>query len=102
MRMYETALHGMMLLCDKAARDLHGQIFEPDREAVYYDSTADAIDKIHYYLNHEQERVEIARNGFNRAWKDYNWDSVFLRFLDWASSLKSKIDSGSNTKGEHR
>jgi hypothetical protein len=101
MRMYETALHGMMLLCDKAARNLHEQIFEPDREAVYYDSTADAIDKIHYYLAHEQERLEIARNGFNRAWKDYNWESVLLRLLDWASSLKSNTESSSNSKSGH-
>lgn len=89
MRMYEVPLHGMMLLCDTAARGLHGQIFEPDREAVYYDTIEDAIEKAEYYLAHENERIEIARRGFERAWKDYNWETVFHRFLNWASGLRS-------------
>lgn len=88
MRMYEIPLHGAMLLCDRAAQGLHAQVFEPDHEAVYYDTIEDAIDKAEYYLAHEHERIEIARRGFERAWKDYEWEKVFLRFLDWAGSLK--------------
>jgi spore maturation protein CgeB len=93
MRMYETPLHGMMLLCDQAARGLHAQIFEPDREAVYYDTIEDAIEKAEYYLAHEDERIEIARGGFERAWKDYNWEKVFARFLDWAAGIKDTAGS---------
>src|SRR5262249_1934483 len=52
MRMYEVPAHGMMLLCDKAGLDAHERIFEPDKEAVFYDSMKDAIDKIEYYLEH--------------------------------------------------
>ena len=89
MRMYEVPLHGAMLLCDKAARNLHAQIFEPDHEAVYYDDIKDAIDKAEYYLAHEEERAEIARRGFERAWKDYHWETVFSRFLGWCANLKS-------------
>lgn len=89
MRMYEIPLHGVMLLCDRAARGLHAQVFEPDREAVYYDTIEDAIDKAEYYLAHEDERVQIARRGFERAWRDYSWEKVFAEFLDWAVTIKS-------------
>lgn len=93
MRMYEVPLHGMMLLCDKAARGLHARVFEPDREAVYYDSIEDAIDKAEYYLAHDNERMEIAQRGFERAWRDYEWEKVFARFLDWAAGLKKVVES---------
>ena len=88
MRMYETTLHGMMLLCDKGGRNAHATIFEPDREAVFYDSLPDAIDKAEYYLAHPNECIDIAWNGFRRAHRDYNWERNFTAFLTWASSLK--------------
>jgi len=87
MRMYEVPAHGMMLLCDKAGLNAHERIFEPDTEAVYYDSTADAIEKAEYYLNHDEEREKIARAGFARAHRDYDGDSNMKKFLDWAISL---------------
>lgn len=87
MRMYEVTAHGGMLLCDKAARDAHAQIFEPDKEAVYYDSIEDAIAKAEYYLKHEEERLEIAQAGYRRFWKDYEWELNLKRFLDWAVTV---------------
>lgn len=87
MRMYEVTAHGGMLLCDKAGRDAHAQIFEPDKEAVYYDSVEDAIEKAEYYLKQEDERVAIAEAGYRRFWKDYEWKLNLKRFLDWAVSI---------------
>lgn len=37
--------------------------FEPDVDFVFYDSLEDLDRKIDYYLTHEKEREEIARNG---------------------------------------
>lgn len=90
MRMYETALHGMMLLCDKGGRNAHETIFVPDREAVFYDSIDDAIEKAEYYLAHPQERIEIAWNGFRRAHRDYSWTTNLAAFLDWVMSLTAR------------
>lgn len=88
MRMYEVPMHGIMLLCDKAGRDAHEEIFEPNIEAVFYDDFEDAISKIDYYLANEDERCKIAKKGFERAVKDYNWNQNFIKFLDWAIALK--------------
>jgi glycosyl transferase family 1 len=87
MRMYEVPAHGAMLLCDKGARDAHAQIFAPGTEAVYYDSVEDAIEKIEYYLIHDEERLAIARGGCERFWADYEWKTNMLKFLNWAGSL---------------
>lgn len=90
MRMYETPAHGMMMVCDKAGGDAHAQIFEPDREAVYYDTTVQAIELIEHYLNAEEERVRIAQAGFERYWRDYEWEANLLKFLDWSMAVRSR------------
>ena len=90
MRMYEVPAHGMMQLCDQAAQDAQEQIFADGKEAVYYHSTDDAIAKIEYYLAHAEERIAIARAGFERVHRDYDGEAGFKKLLDWAASLPRK------------
>lgn len=40
--------------------------FAPDEDFVYYDSREDLLNKIAYYLGHEEERAQIAENGFRK------------------------------------
>lgn len=87
MRMYETPAHGTMMICDKAGADGHARIFEPDREAIYYDTPGQAIELIEHYLDNDEERIRIAQAGFDRYWRDYEWESNLLRFLDWSMAL---------------
>ncbi|MGD9637487.1 MAG: glycosyltransferase [Alphaproteobacteria bacterium] len=87
-RMYEVPAHGMMLMCDKAAADAHNEIFESGKEAVYYDNIPDAIEKIEYYLQHDNERIEIAKNGFNRYWRDYDFNKNLKKLLDWSLNVR--------------
>lgn len=96
LRMYELPAHGVMQVCDKAGRDAHATIFEPDREAVFYDDLADAIERIEYYLAHPLQRIDIARAGYERVRRDYDYLRNFAGFLDWAISLKPQlVDRGS-------
>lgn len=88
MRTYETPAHGMLMISDKGGNDGHARIFDPDREAVYYDNLNQAIELLEYYLKNEEERVRIAKAGFERYWRNYDWENNLLRFLDWASALR--------------
>lgn len=90
MRMYETAAHGMMMVCDKGSRDSHARIFAPDREALYYSSLGEAIDIIEHYLADEAARLKVAKAAFARYWNDYRWESNLLGLLDWAIALPRK------------
>ena len=90
LRMYEVPAHGMMLLCDKAGLNAHEQIFTPDKEAVFYDSTEDALEKMKFYLTHHEERERIARAGFERVHRDYDGETNLRNFLAWAESLGKK------------
>lgn len=42
-------------------------------EIITYESSQEAIDKIDYYLRHEDERLKTAQKGFERVSKDFNF-----------------------------
>ena len=86
-RTYEVPAHGLMMVCDKGAAGSHARIFEPGREAVYYDTIDEAIEAIEYYLARDDERIAIAKAGFERFWRDYEWEANLLRFLRWAEGV---------------
>jgi len=87
-RMYEVPAHGMLMVCDKGAANSHAGVFEPDTQAVYYDGIREAIDLIEHYLIHADERIRIARAGYERFWADYEWEANLKKVLDWACRLR--------------
>jgi hypothetical protein len=87
MRMYEIPYYGMMQICDVAGVDGHAKIFEPNKEAVFYNGIDDAIDKIEYYLENDDERRKIAEAGHRRVLQDYNYEENLKRVLDWSAQL---------------
>lgn len=88
-RTHETPAHGMMMVSDKGAGNGHAHIFEPGRESVYYDTVEEAIELIEHYLRHEDERIRIAEAGFNRFWRDYEWEGNLLEFVRWCERIRA-------------
>lgn len=41
--------------------------YVPEEDFVYYESKEDLLEKIDYYLSHEDERAAIAQNGFQKT-----------------------------------
>lgn len=50
------------------------ELFVPGEDIVLYDSIPDLLDKIGYYLEHEEERLQIARNGYEKVKKYHSYD----------------------------
>jgi hypothetical protein len=71
MRLFETTGVGSMLVTD-AKRNL-GDIFEVDREVIEYHTADEAIEKIRYYLAHDDLREEIALAGQRRTLRDHTF-----------------------------
>ena len=46
------------------------KMFEPDKEAVYFASKKELIEKTMFYLNNSDEREKIGQNGYARLVKD--------------------------------
>jgi hypothetical protein len=45
----------------------HLALFEENKEAAYFSSNKELLDKCHYYLLHEAERIQVAKNGRERC-----------------------------------
>lgn len=49
------------------------ELFEPDRDFVYYTDYQDLLAKVEYYLTHEEERKQIARSGYEKVRKNHTY-----------------------------
>ena len=47
--------------------DEHARLFEEDKEAVFFRSRDELVEKVKYYLGHEEERRAIAAAGLERC-----------------------------------
>ncbi len=56
--------------------------FEADSEFVFYDGNKQLVEKIGYYLKHNDEREEIARRGHKKVVEQFNYPAVFKEILD--------------------
>jgi spore maturation protein CgeB len=68
-RMFELPANGVMQICDGG--EFLETFFDVGTEVVGYRSADDLIDKIRYYLIHEEERLAIARAGYRRVMQDH-------------------------------
>lgn len=55
-----------------------------------YDSLDTLISKCEYYLTHENDRKEIAHNGFTKVQKYHTYDTRLTQMLEIAFGLKQK------------
>lgn len=59
--------------------------FEPGVDFTYYNSYEDLMEKVEYYLSHDKEREEIAKNGYEKVKEYHNYHvriGVILDILD--------------------
>ena len=97
----EVTLSGSLLLESKNAET--PRFFTPMSDYVVFDSKEDLLDKVRYYLEHEDERQQIAWNGHQKALKEYNhdifWDRVIakLKELDLLTAPQQPIVPNAET-----
>ena len=57
------------------------QHFTPDEDFVYFESENDLLNKIDYYLSHENERKQIAESGHKKISKNHNHKTIFEKIF---------------------
>ena len=88
-RMFEITMAGGFLLTEYAP-DLE-RYFEIGSEVVCFDSAIEAAEKVRYYLQHPDEREEIAARGYERAQRDYTGRAFFREvFLQIEEDLQKR------------
>jgi spore maturation protein CgeB len=65
----------------------HLALFEEDGEAVYFSSDDELLDKVRWYLAHEDERARIAEAGRRRCWSSgYTYERRLEQVLAYLAS----------------
>jgi len=78
------ACNGAMMLAQRTEE--HRSFFEEDKEAVFFDTPDELLEKLAYWLapEHDQERVKVAQAAYDRCLKeDYSYVPVVKRFLEY-------------------
>jgi len=57
------------------------QYFENGKDLVYFESIADMSRKADYYLIHEDERMQIAQNGYEKVKKYHSYESRLKQII---------------------
>lgn len=90
-RVTETLACGTFLLTDMND-DLKKFGYIDGHHLVTFDSLEDLKDKIYYYVEHEDEREEIAKNGMDFVRENYNNVTRVNRFVDVVSKHLKEIN----------
>ncbi len=96
MRLYEATGMGTCLLTD--AKTNLAELFEPGLEVLTFEDEAECIDKVRYYLTHEDERLAIARAGQERTLGEHTYSQ---RMVELLGHLRAHIDHRSNSRVLH-
>jgi spore maturation protein CgeB len=76
-RLYHLPANGVMQICD--CPSLLDRVFRSGREVVGYHDFDDLIEKLRFYLDHDEERKAIAFEGYRRTMREYRFAAVTRR-----------------------
>lgn len=89
---------GVLQVCDN--KKYLGALFEIDKEIIGFDDVEEGIDKIRFFLAHDEERATIALAGCRKARQDYTEVKWMERIADTARDILSR--KGKQQSHEHR
>ena len=61
--------------------------FEPGKDLVIFETQEDLVRKADYYLEHEEERLEIAQNGFEKVRQYHSYRQRMTQMLEILESI---------------
>lgn len=59
------------------------ELFEEDKEIVFFKTPEELLDKADFYLTHDKERRRIAKAGHEKVIKCYTYDKKIRELLGW-------------------
>jgi len=79
-RPFEATACSSLLLNDAVSPEIY-RLFETDKEFVPFKNTAELREKAKYYLKNEEERLNIAKAGFERTRRDHTYFDRMEEFI---------------------
>ncbi len=87
-RVFEIAICGGFVLSEYAPG--MENVFEIGKEIEIFNNKEELLEKVKYYLKHEEERESIARRGYERAKRDYDVKLAVPKLLSTIDELRKK------------
>jgi hypothetical protein len=84
-RYYEVMASGTLLFCDSPPQE-YQQFFRNERNCVYI-TIGNFVDKLRYYLEHEEERNKIVETAYRDFVANHTWDKRAEELLEICSRL---------------
>jgi hypothetical protein len=84
-RVFEIPACGTMMLSQRT--DTMLDLYAEDKEAIYFSSAEELVDKARYYLAHDTLRVQIAEAGRKRC-LDSGYD-IYSRMSEWITVVET-------------
>ena len=78
-RVFETMFSGALLVENRNSET--PQFFDPMSDYVVFDTKEDLVEKVRYYLEHEDERQRIALCGHQKALEQYNHNEFWAKVM---------------------
>lgn len=69
-RSFEIPACGAFMLAERS--DEHALLYREGQEIVCFEGVDELVEKVQYYLEHEQERMTISQAGYNRVVADHH------------------------------
>ncbi len=88
-RVFEVSGCGSFQLC--SAFDEVSRYYEIGKEIQVFRDEKDLVDKVGYYLEHEEEREAIARAGYERTLREHTWDARYDHMFREIERLRPQI-----------
>lgn len=81
-RVFEGMCANRLVIADRPHPDTRmDDIFTEDKDIVYFDNLDDCVEKIDYYSINHEERLRIAKNGYEKVLKSHTVDSRIEHLL---------------------
>lgn len=87
-------LHCNTMLLE-SANSITSQVFTPGVDYVEFTSKEDCLNKIVYYLEHEDERAKIADAGFKKIYERYNARAYWTKIIGLLNLSDSPLNPAS-------
>jgi len=79
-RTFEMPAAGLLMIAERTPE--HEALLEEGREVEFFSDMNEFVEKSKYYLDHERERIEIAKRGREKALRKYTWRAVMQPVIE--------------------
>lgn len=93
MRVFEALASGSLLITNELDENGLSSLFQDELHLVTYQCKEELIQRIDFYLDHENERERIARNGCTEVLKSHTYKDRMQTILDIVNSRQLQRDS---------